>query len=394
MASIRKHGKAYQVRWYTLAGPETSRPAPNYGAAKALKLEVEEALACGREWRPDVTGEEPSIKDVANAYVKYRAARHVAGARISANTLRMDGVHLELFVRFCTTKSKAPTVSILSRSLLQEYMLWLAKPETSRHKKKRAGITIARIIQAAQWMWEWAEDSDQWPGMIPRPRLLADLPESPALPVIAPTWQEMDACVHACNGWLRRLATWLRYTGLRVGESMLIEWQDIDTERGELTIRPEIDKNGVGRTIPLCQLILDEIATWDTTDIGKRTGFIIPFRERPNAGERAPRTSRNMARAWKRANVREAVWKKRPDHCFRKGFKTNLLALGAHPDAVDALQGHSLGAGSRGRYIDSTRLPLRETLALIPPIAAPTDNVLKLPTDKRRTGQQRHAANG
>jgi len=43
------------------------------------------------------------------------------------------------------------------------------------------------------------------------------------------------------------LATFLRYTSLRVGESMLLLWSDVDMERGELTIRPDMDKKGIGR---------------------------------------------------------------------------------------------------------------------------------------------------
>lgn len=78
--------------------------------------------------------------------------------------------------------------------------------------------------------------------------------------------------------------------------------------------------------------------------------------------------------------VREAVWKGRPDHAFRKGFKSGLLNLRAQEDAIDFLQGHSLGSGSaRGRYIDPAMLRLPEVVALIPKIGATSTNVVALP---------------
>ena len=184
----------------------------------------------------------------------------------------------------------------------------------------------------------------------------------------------MDACVLRCRGWQRKLVTWLRYTGLRVGESMLLLWSDVDVDRSILTIRPEISKTGVGRVVPLSPFIVDEIASW-----GKREGYLIPSGRCKGARERQAR-SRDIARAWARAGVRPEVWTRRPDHAFRKGFKTGLLALKAHPDAIDFLQGHQGAGGARVSYIDPWQaLPLKETAKLVPKIGATDGNVVALP---------------
>src|SRR6185312_16538351 len=176
--------------------------------------QVEEALARGRDWQPEVTGEEPSIEDVINAYTEVRALT----AR--PDTVRMDGVYLEVFLRFCKTKDKRPTVAMLARPLLDAYMAWLARADTSVHGTARKGVTIAKFVRAAQQMWSWAEDCDRWPSAVPRPRLISKehMPTSVPQPVVAPTWAEMDACVNAAKGNQRKLATWLRYAGLRVNE--------------------------------------------------------------------------------------------------------------------------------------------------------------------------------
>jgi integrase len=211
-------------------------------------------------------------------------------------------------------------------------------------------------------------------------------------PVVAPTWAEADAAIDACRGWHKQLATFLRYSGLRVGETMLLLWSDVDMERGELRLRKEIIKTGPGRTVPLSAHLLDELATWGTRE---PDAYVIPSGRREGARERLARP-RDLERASTRAGVRKAVWEGRPFHVFRKAFKSNLLAAGAAPDHVDWLQGHSLGGGrsSRGLYIDGSLLPLQQTLALIPPIGTST-NVVQPRKPKgaahsrRTTGQER-----
>ena len=99
---------------------------------------------------------------------------------------------------------------------------------------------------------------------------------------------------------------------------------------------------------------------------GPREGFLIPS-SREEDGPRAREASaRAMARAWKRAGAREEVWKQRPHHAFRKGFRSGLKRLGADDMAVEFLRGHSLGIA--GVYTDPDAMPLRDAVDLIPPL--------------------------
>jgi len=72
-------------------------------------------------------------------------------------------------------------------------------------------------------------------------------------------------------------------------------------------------------------------------------------------------------RAWKRAGVREEVWKQRPHHAFRKGIRSGLKRLGADDMAVEFLLGHSLGIAG---VSDPEALPMKAAVALIPPISS------------------------
>lgn len=368
-AEKRKDSGEWRVRWRKLDGTRCSRKCPNRKTALTLDLEIKEAHARGRDWEPPTVGGEPAVSDVVTAYLEYQRIR------VRKNTLKGKGCHMDLFERFLKERDKyhAATMGDMSRPLMEEFLAWLMRPETGRHKHARALGSAGKTVAEVQRLWEWAGDADRWQG-IPRARKV-DVPKpSPAL-VVAPTWEEMDRCVAACNGWQKNLATWLRWTGLRAGESMLFEWRDVDLKAGRLTIRAEVSKTGIGRIIPLAPAILDEIATW-----GVREGYLIPTKRHRDAKfHREPR-ARDILRAWKRAGVREEVWKRRPEHAFRRGFKSGLLALGANPDAVDYLQGHSLGEGSRGRYIDPVSLPLAETVKKVPTCAPASRVVFRLPS--------------
>lgn len=97
-----------------------------------------------------------------------------------------------------------------------------------------------------------------------------------------------------------------------------------------------------------------------------------------------------MRLAWQRAGVRPEVWQRRPDHAFRRAFRTGLLALGANPDAVDYLQGHEI-AGSRGSSIDAQQLPLAAALALIPAIVVPAEATV-VPFPRTGAGERARGA--
>lgn len=369
MASTRRRGKTWQVRWQRLDGRPDSCTVHTAETARQREREILRAHDEGREWQPVQSRDRPLLLDVARAYQDHRRLR------VRPATLRNEARALDMFFRFLGERD-VEHVDALSRALLDDFAGWLADPATSRHAGGRKAQTVKRAAEAALLLWQWAADAERWRGVPSPPRSL-DLPRSRPAPVVAPTWAEMDACVQACTGWQRQLAVWLRWTGLRVGESMLLLWSDVDLAAGTLTIRPEIDKTGSGRVVLLAPGLLDLMAGW-----GRRVGYLLPSGRRPGPREREAR-GRDMARAWKRAGVREAAWRGHPDHAFRRGWKSGLLELGAHPDAVDFLQGHALGAGSRGRYIDGARLPLRETVAMVPVMGRGSENVVKLEVKRR-----------
>lgn len=367
MAFIDKkpNGK-YQVRWRDPDGRARAVTAPDHQTAKAIERDVERTVAQGFRWEPRDAVVLPDLTDVFEKYITHRSKR------LRAVTLRRYAENLELFKRFLRSEHpRGPLpVSLLTKPLLEDFHSWLLVPANGLHGRQRSADTARKIVEVAQLAWVWADESDRWPGQIPRPRSI-EMERSEPEPVVAPTWAEMDRCVEAATGWLAQLMTVLRYTGLRVGETMLLRWTDVDLDRATLTLRSETSKNRKGRIIPVSEHLVDVLAGW-----GVREGWLIPSTRREGERERQAR-QRDAARAWSRAGVRASVWDHEPFHAFRNGFKTNLLALGAHPDAVDHLQGHKLGRGSRDRYIDPwLALPLVDTVAKVPAIGEVKDKVV------------------
>ncbi len=175
----------------------------------------------------------------------------------------------------------------------------------------------------------------------------------------------MDACIAAASGWIRKVAIVMRFTGLRVQQVMALKKTDISSERETLQVRGELGKSPsekAGRIVPVSRHLLDEISTW--THSGP---WLVPCPRKQRLAR-----SRDMARAWRRAGVRGAIWENRPDHCFRRGFISELRRAGADSDAVEHLVGHKL-AGQKAAYIDPKFLPLDQAVATIPPLGAQRD---------------------
>jgi len=368
MASIQKRrAGAWRVMWRDLGGKQRSRTCPTRRLAKRLVADIEECLALGRDWSPDNPSDAVlTLDQVLDAYLEHRALR------LRPSTMRRYRENVKLFQRFLGVRfgGHLVTPDQLSRPLLEGFYTWLLQAENGLHARQRLPDTARKITEVAQLAWAWADDSERWPDDIPRPRAIEMVRVQPKV-VVAPSWDEMDRCVHACDGWIRKLAVILRYTGLRVGETMQLLWSDVDLETARLTIRPEIDKSKRGRVIPFSPHLIEELAGF-----GVRQGYVVPETSRGGARERQA-VSKYMADRWRKTGVRVEAYRGDPHHAYRKGFKSGMLALGAHTDAVDYLQGHKLGGGARGRYIDPwMALRLDDVVKTIPKIGG--QNVVAL----------------
>ncbi len=293
-------------------------------------------------------------------------------ARVSKPaTVHRHTRNLAVWVRFLEETGRPLTWDQLSRQMLVEFYAWASLKENGLHGKARKAITVKRLVETVEQAWRWWSEHDDFSALAGPTKTLA-MKAPPSRKTMAPTWEEMAACIEACTGWHKHLATLLYGLGLRSSsQAMQLTWADVDMERATITVRPELgktDSEATGRVIPIAPWLVDVLAGWGTRD-----GFLV---KRPFRGDRL-RAARSveMANAWEWAGVRVEVWQGQPHHAFRKGFVSGLKRAGADDEAVEYLVGHSLGL--RGVYTDADALPLREAVALIPAPVKPKTLKLK-----------------
>lgn len=364
MASIHKRGSAFVVRWRE-QDRHRSRRCPTHAIAREVAREVEGAVALGREWVPAADLRTTSILVVADGFVRSLALRR------APRTVAQVAAGLDIWLEWLDDRHRgrqAPDVSILSMVMLETYVQHLQGKRSARHGRPLETSTIHVYVGAVERLWAWAAERDEFVG-VPKPRrILSDLGKPAGRTVVAPTWEQMDRCVWSLGDAHRKLGVVLYYTGLRVKQAMHLRWDDLDLVAGMLAVRGELGKTPAerrGRVVPISRHLVDELVTWPRSD-----AWVVPGR-----GAATPELARlavapPFERAWRLAGVPEVVWRRRTHHAFRAGVETGLLAAGASWEAVETLLGHALpGAGDR--YTDRTRLPLREAVALIPPLTRP-----------------------
>ena len=367
MASIRKIRGRWQVRWKQPNGDDASRGGfRTRVAAESARREIEDTVAGGGIWEPRDARARANLREIAAAYLKDCLRR------LRPITVKGYARAIESFLTWLQQADPSLNAKLLQRPVLLEYFDHLsstnARAGGAELARKRAPSTsVKRLLELHAW-WTWAHDADErWPGLIAPPRKLGLEMPTPAA-VVAPTWAEMDACIAAAQGPQRKAAILMRFTGLRVGQVMRLRWDDFDLEGHTLRIRPELGKSKAertGRRVPLSPHLVAELAGW-----GQREGWIVPSFREPGPLERTFR-ARDLARAWERAGVRVEAWGGRPDHAFRKGFRSGLKRAGADSEAIEFLLGHKIGEGEQDTYTDPASLPLVDAISEVPALAIP-----------------------
>lgn len=385
MSSRRKCRGKWQVRWRDPDGVERSRLCPTVATAKELQAEVDAEAALGRRWEPRGLRSQLGLRGEMTAFIADK------GRVLQPGTVERYARALEMFTRMLgDLRTERISASGMSRDLLKEFWAWLRSPSTGLHGKQRSEDTARKNVEVIQIFWQWAFNDDAT-GRVP-PLKDLEMPRGPQMTVVAPTWAEMDACIHAClgpdvtgrsradNQTLYRLAMLLRFTGVRAQQAAMLRWESVDLLRGTIHITTgKSAQEKRGRIIPASPHLLREMATW-----GDRQGFVVPMQRSSGAGRERTARPRDMERAWERAalesGVRPGVFKGRPHHAFRKGFVSGLKRAGADSDATEYLVGHSLGL--KGIYTDAESLPLVAAVAHVPPLtpASVTTSNSEFPT--------------
>jgi integrase len=314
--------------------------------------EIEAALRAQGWWRPD--GRPSAMPMIANAelaafdWVAWKVGTRGASENTRGNLARaMKRFFTELRDLIGVTPDAAIPVTALTSANLNAV--------TARWRDRFAPGTVYQTMDAVVDMWGWiADDPGRYPE-VPRPphskqRVLPNRAVYEA-PEAVPTWEETDACVRRIRLPIaRRLATIMRYTGLRLEQAVSVHREDVDLDGATLLIRKGKSRReqALMRRVPVSRHLIADLGLWLADH---PPGPLFPDgRAVDEEGKPVPiRAYRNQTRyvteAWEAASAadeaRREVWappsrlKARPDHAFRAALQAALEAAGHGEGVVD-----------------------------------------------------------
>lgn len=351
MAIVKRRGR-YQVKVRSPEGAWWTATCDTRQAAERLEREMREAKDLGRPWKhPRDRAVRLTVREVCEAYMRAHLRR------LKPSTIRNRAYQLEAFLIWGDQVSRRGfIVTQLSRALLERWA----------DEQLAAGVspaTVANNLRAPMAVWGWAYDYDEdlgWEGLIPRYRRPA-MPAQRRSPTIAPSWAEIDSMLCQLGpAWARRAALIQRYTGMRIGETLRLRWEDV--REAELRIRAGITKGEYGaRHVPLHPDLRRRMEEW------QREGALLCGPRGEAIAARQGYAARTYRRAWAKACARREVYTS-PTHAIRRTVKSELLGAGASLAAVDAILGHGMRRIDQA-YIDLAALDLPAVIALIPAAA-------------------------
>lgn len=119
-------------------------------------------------------------------------------------------------------------------------------------------------------------------------------------------------------------------TGMRRGEVFSLEWQDIDFDKSQLTIRSSTAKSGKVRHIPLNSTARETLIAWRAQT--GTTGLVF----KNHNGKRFDNVSTSWVKVLQDASIDDFRW-----HDMRHHFASWLVMLGENLNTVRELLGHS-----------------------------------------------------
>jgi integrase len=179
------------------------------------------------------------------------------------------------------------------------------------------------------------------------------------------------------------------HTGLRQGELLGLRWQDVDLDRGTLTVLQTIQvidgkietgvpkSKGSRRTVTIEPPALDALKAWRTRQIEERlkagpawTDNGLVFTSQIGT----PLFARNVSRRWHQL-LDAAKIERRGMHATRHTTATLLMAAGEHPKVVQELLGHATIALTLDTYSHVTEGQRKQATAKLGALLAPNPGV-------------------
>jgi integrase len=243
---------------------------------------------------------------------------------------------------------------LISKDRVQSFLTAKAQGDSSWKTVKHIRTVFGSILEAA------VRDELLASNPVRRTRLPRRGPVDEKSPIEMATVKEL---IEKLAEPSRSIASLLAMTGLRIGELLALRWQDIDLQKGLLSVSQTVYEGHFDepksrrskRRIPLGPKCVEILAAFKRTEATPPT---LVF----SARNGSPLSRRNLlnrqlkpvAKALKLTGVN---W-----HWFRHAHATFLDSTGAPVGTTQALLGHSSSEITRGTYIHSVPADARQAV--------------------------------
>jgi integrase len=309
--------------WYTnfrFGYTRYRRKSPENSKAGALAYEanLRQRLAHGEN-----IDEEPKKKQLQlfKEYAEYWFKTYVQTNNKYSEVITKRSVLSYRLIPFFGKKD----IYAITPLLVEEFKAWCQK-EGVKNKTINNYLTVLSQSLKSAVEWEMLEHS-------PRIKRLSVPPPD----TIALTPEEIERMLSVVNdNWRTVIFTFIR-TGLRFGELIALQWQDIDFKAKILTVQRSIARGVIGSTksnkirkIPLTDDLLSLLTS------KTREGIFVFTDERGDLLKQK-RCDKRILRWGRQAGITKRVtW-----HVLRHSFATHLATSGTSLSVVQALLGHS-----------------------------------------------------
>lgn len=388
-------GGKWQLRWRQHEEqPDGSRKrvertvlAYSHEERKRLEIDIERALSTKGYWTAALPGAKPldlNLEKVAAAWIEFKVVLRKA----RPNTRVALAGCMSRFFKGLRAVLGLKATDVVPGSAMTIPNVTAVQTRWAQDRAF-AEATIYQTIAAAVDMWKWAADQPSYPiEVLPRPPYNRDnvMPKTVlyAAPEAVATMAELDACLRRIRLPMpRRVATIMRYTGLRIEQAAMIHREDVDLAGATLLIRKGKTRReqALMRRVPVAPGLIADLGCWLAT---LPEGPIFPdLKARDDAGNPLPMVSyRNLTRyvteAWEAATqageARRETWqppsrlKARPDHVFRGAFMAALQEAGIGDAVIDHLVGHAAKTTRAQAYTAPSSSALKRAVEVIPAV--------------------------
>lgn len=234
---------------------------------------------------------------------------------------------------------------LITRDRVQSFLTAKAQGDSSWKTVKHIRTVFGSILEAA------VRDDLLTSNPVRRTRLPRRAPTEETAPI---SLESLRALLNVLPEPSRSIAWLLAMTGLRIGELLALRWQDIDFEKGFLSVRQTVYEGHFDvpkskrsrRTLPLGSVSAQIFASLHKQ--GVEPSALVFSTRNGSPLSRRNLLNRQLKPACKTVGLKDANW-----HWLRHAHATFLDSVGAPLGTVQVLLGHASSEVTREVYIGS-----------------------------------------